>query len=149
AVRLLLARPESTRALLDCLEKGQLQLGELSLDQKQALSLHPNPRIAGRARRILERGGALPNPDRQKVIDSLLAVTKKSGDAAAGKAVFKKHCATCHMHNGEGNKIGPDLSGVAVHPKEHLIVDILDPSRSVEGNFRVYQIVKKDGGTLN
>jgi putative heme-binding domain-containing protein len=83
------------------------------------------------------------------VIDSLVSVTKRSGDAAAGKAIFKKHCATCHMHNGEGNKVGPDLSGVAVHPKEHLIVDILDPSRSVEGNFRVYQIIKKDGSTLN
>jgi putative membrane-bound dehydrogenase-like protein len=149
AVRLLLSRPESTRALLDGLEKGQIQLGELALDQKQALSVHPNPRIANRARRILDRGGALPNPDRQKVIDSLLSVTTKTGDATAGKAVFKKHCATCHMHSGEGNKIGPDLSGVAVHPKEHLIVDILDPSRSVEGNFRVYQIVKKDGGTLS
>jgi putative membrane-bound dehydrogenase-like protein len=149
AVRLLLSRPDSTRALLDGLEKGQLQLGELSLDQKQALSVHPNPRIAFRARKILESGGALPNPDRQKVIDSLLSVTKRTGDATAGKAVFKKHCATCHMHGGEGSKIGPDLTGVAVHPKEHLIVDILDPSRSVEGNFRVYQIVKKDGGTLS
>jgi putative membrane-bound dehydrogenase-like protein len=149
AVRLLLGRPESTRALLDGLDKGQVQLGELSLDQKQALAAHPDKRIAFRARRLMERGGALPSPDRQKVIDSLLSLTKRTGDAATGKAVVKKHCATCHMHNGEGNKVGPDLSGVAVHPKEHLIVDILDPSRSVEGNFRVYQIVMKDGRTMN
>jgi putative membrane-bound dehydrogenase-like protein len=149
ALRLLLSRPESTRALLDGIEKGQVQLGELALEQKQALTSHPNPRIAGRARRLLERGGALPNPDRQKVIDELISVTKRTGDATAGKAVFKKHCATCHMHNGEGNQIGPDLSGVAVHPKDHLIVDILDPSRSVEGNFRVYQVVTKDGVTIN
>ena len=27
---------------------------------------------------------------------------------------------------------------MAVHPKEELLVHILDPSRSVEGNFRVY-----------
>jgi putative heme-binding domain-containing protein len=149
ALSLLLSRPESTRALLDGLEKGQVQLGELALDQKQALAGHPNPRISGRARRLLERGGALPNADRQKVIDELISVTKRTGDATAGKAVFKKHCATCHTHNGEGNQIGPDLSGVAVHPKDHLIVDILDPSRSVEGNFRVYQVVTKDGRNFN
>ena len=29
---------------------------------------------------------------------------------------------------------------MAVHPKEHLLTDILDPSRSVEGNFRVYTV---------
>jgi putative membrane-bound dehydrogenase-like protein len=149
ALSLLMSRPESIRVLLDGLEKGQVQIGELALDQKQALTAHPNPRIAGRAKRLLERGGALPNPDRQKVIDELISVTKRTGDATAGKAVFKKHCATCHTHNGEGNQIGPDLSGVAVHPKDHLIVDILDPSRSVEGNFRVYQVVTKDGRNFN
>jgi putative heme-binding domain-containing protein len=149
ALRLLLSRPESIRALLDAIEKGQVQFGELALEQKQALAEHPDRRIAGRARRLLERGGSLPNADRQKVIDELISVTSRSGDPVAGKAVFKKHCMTCHMYQGEGNQIGPDLSGVAVHPKEHLIVDILDPSRSVEGNFRVYQVVTKDGRNFN
>jgi len=149
ALRLLLARPEATRALLDALDKGVVPLGELALDQKQALTAHPDKAIAARAKTILERGGGLPNPDRQKVIDQFLAITKKTGDPVAGKAVFTKHCATCHMHNGEGNKVGPDLSGVAVNPKEHLIIDILDPSRSVEGNFRVYSVELKDGRVLN
>ncbi len=149
ALRLLLARPEATRALLDAMDKGTVPPGELTLDQKQALAAHPDRAIAARAKTILERGGGLPNPDRQKVIDQLLAITKKTGDPVAGKAVFTKHCATCHMHNGEGNKVGPDLTGVAVHPKDHLIIDILDPSRSVEGNFRVYSVEMKDGRVLN
>jgi putative heme-binding domain-containing protein len=34
---------------------------------------------------------------------------------------------------------------MAVHPKEELLVHILDPSRSVEGNFRTYQVVTLDG----
>jgi putative heme-binding domain-containing protein len=34
---------------------------------------------------------------------------------------------------------------MAVHPKEELLVHILDPSRSVEGNFRLYRVTKKDG----
>ena len=149
ALHLLLARPEATRALLDALDKGTVPPGELTLDQKQALAAHPDKAIAARAKTIMERGGGLPNPDRQKVIDQFLAITKKAGDATAGKAVFTKHCATCHMHNGEGNKVGPDLSGVAVNPKEHLIIDILDPSRSVEGNFRVYSVELKDGRILS
>ena len=50
ALRLLLGRPESTRALLDGLDKGQVQLGELTLDQKQALAAHPDKQIAARAK---------------------------------------------------------------------------------------------------
>src|SRR5205807_7536929 len=42
-------------------------------------------------------------------------------------------------------RIGPDLTGMAVHTKEHLLTDILDPSRSVEGNFRVYTVSTTTG----
>jgi putative heme-binding domain-containing protein len=148
ALRMLLRRPESTRALLDGLERGKVQAPELALDQKQALLTHPDRAIAGRSKRLLESSGGLPNPDRQKVVDQLLPLTKRSGDAAAGKLVFQKHCATCHMHSGEGAQVGPDLTGVAVHPKEHLLIDIMDPSRSVEGNYRVYTVTTADGKVL-
>src|SRR5262249_33126388 len=86
--------------------------------------------------------------DREKVLQELLPLTKRTGDPVAGKVVFKNQCAKCHMHSGEGNKIGPDLTGMAVHPKEHLLTDIIDPSRSVEGNFRVYVVETKEGRLL-
>ena len=59
--------------------------------------------------------------------------------------MFTKQCSNCHKHAGEGAQVGPDLTGMAVHPKDHLLIDILDPSRSVEGNFRLYRVVTKDG----
>src|SRR5205085_9223803 len=101
--------------------------------------------IAATAEASLRGGGGLPNPDGQKVLDEALPPAKKAGDAALGKVIFKNNCAKCHRHNGEGEHIGPDLSGVAVHTKEHLLIDILDPSRNVEGNFRVYRVEMKDG----
>ena len=38
---------------------------------------------------------------------------------------------------------------MAVHPKAHLIVEILDPSRSVEGNYRQYIVSTKAGRVLS
>lgn len=149
ALRLLLAKPDATRTLLDTFDAGTISMSELTLDQKQALAAHPDAAIAKRAKAILAKGGGLPNADRQKVIDELLAVVKQKGDPANGKEMFKKHCSACHQHSGEGTKIGPDLTGVAVHPKEHLIIDILDPSRSVEGNFRLYQVTLTNEKVLN
>jgi putative heme-binding domain-containing protein len=149
ALRLLLSRADWTAALLAAIDKGTIPLNDLSLDQKQQLAAHPIAAIATQAKAILSRGGSLPSADREKVISERLALTRRTGDAAAGKVVFKTHCAKCHMHNGEGEKIGPDLTGMNVHPKEHLLIDILDPSRSVEGNFRLYTIVTKSGRTLS
>jgi putative heme-binding domain-containing protein len=149
ALRILLSRANSTRTFLDAVDKGTMTFSELALDQKQALASHPDAQIAARARALLAKGGGLPNADRQKVVEEFLPLLKKTGDVAVGKAVFKKHCALCHTHSGEGAKIGPDLSGVAAHTKEHLLIDILDPSRAVEGNYRVYAVETKRGLTLS
>ncbi|HTN74459.1 MAG TPA: c-type cytochrome, partial [Pirellulaceae bacterium] len=148
AVRVLLSRSDWTLALLNGIDSGKLQFSDLALDQRQALAAHPDRKIAERAKKLLAAGGGLPNPDRQKVLDELLPLTKQQGDAVAGKVVFKAQCAKCHTHSGEGTKIGPDLTGMAVHPKHELLTHIIDPSRSVEGNFRVYTAATADGRVL-
>ena len=141
----LMSRPAWTAELLAAADSGHIPLGELSLDQKQALARHPQPRIRRHARQLLQRGGALPDADRQAVLEELLALAAETGDPVAGKEVFKKQCAKCHLHRGEGANIGPDLTGMAVHPKAELLVHLIDPSRNVESNYRVYTVVTIDG----
>lgn len=148
AYNVLLSRPEWTRAMLIAATGRPELLSDLSLDRKQALLAHPNRRIRQQAGRVMQAGGALPDPDRQKVLEELLPIAQTHGDVAAGKAVFTKFCATCHMHSGEGKRIGPDLTGMAVHPKAELLGNIIDPSKSVEGNFRVYTVETEDGQVL-
>jgi len=149
ALGVLLARADATAQLLDAAEKNVLDFAELTLDQRQALAGHPNGALAARARKLLARGGGLPSPDREKVLQELLPIAQLKGDARKGKLVFKTQCAKCHSHSGEGQNIGPDLTGMATHPKAELLTQILDPSRSVEGNFRVYTVVTSDGRVLN
>jgi putative membrane-bound dehydrogenase-like protein len=148
ALRLVLAKPESARAFLDAVEKGLLRFDMLVLDQRTALASHPDKAVAERASKLLALGGGLPSPDRQKVIDDLKYITTKTGDVPNGKKVFTQHCAKCHKYAGEGNQIGPDLTGMAVHPKDELIIHILDPSRSVEGNYKAYRVVTADDRTI-
>jgi putative heme-binding domain-containing protein len=133
---------------MDGFEAGKVRVDQLTLDQKQALAAHRDRRIAGRARVLLGRGG-LPDPDRQKVIDELGPAVLRGGDPARGKQIFQQQCAKCHTHSGEGGKVGPDLTGIATHPKGELLVFILDPSRAVEGNFIQYTVATADGRILN
>ena len=145
ALSLLLNRPDWTESFMKGVEDGKAMLTDLSLDQKQALVAHPNKKIASAAKKILAQGGGIPDADRQKVIDELSPLVLRKGDAARGKLVFKTNCTKCHTHSGEGAKIGPELTGMNVHTKAELLIDILDPSRSVEGNYRQYTLATTEG----
>ena len=149
AIEILLRRPEWSRVLLDAIEQKSLAVSDLSTGQSQQLAGHPDKAIADRARALLAKGGGLPNPDREKVLQSLLAVAEKSGNVAHGLEVFKTHCAKCHRHGDVGELIGPNLTGFAVHPKDKILTEVIDPNRSVEGNYRQYTVATKDGRILN
>ena len=148
SIRVLLSRPQSTLELLDLMEAGKLTISDLQLDQKQALRDHPNATVREKALAIMKSSGGVPNSDRQKVLDSFMSITEEAGNAGSGRAMYEKHCAACHKHGDLGVNIGPNLTGMAVHPKHELLLNILDPSRSVESNFRTYSIRTTDGVVL-
>ena len=145
AVRTILANRDWAAVLVERLEQRRVNLGDIPIVERTKLTDHPDRKIRDQAKKILAAGGGLPNADRQKVIDEILPVVSRGGDAARGKLVFKEQCGKCHMHSGEGGKVGPELTGMAVHPAHELLIHILDPNRSVEGNYRAYTVSTDDG----
>jgi putative membrane-bound dehydrogenase-like protein len=148
-IAILLRRPEWSRALLDALDKGTISATDLSLDQSQQLTNHPDAKLADRARAILARGGRLPSPDRKKVLDEYIPLVEKTGDPHKGFEVFKNVCAKCHRHGDTGEAIAPNLTGFNVHPKSKILQKMLDPNSSVEGNYRQYTVTTKAGRIVN
>jgi putative heme-binding domain-containing protein len=148
AYNTLLRRSDSTLALIGAAESGKLSLEELALDQKQSLRSHPNNKIRERVQAIFSKGGTLPDANRQSVIEKYHDVLTATGDVARGRKIFASQCSKCHIHGEIGIEIGPNLTGMAVHPKEELLTHILDPSRDVEANFRTYKVVTVDGSLL-
>ncbi len=145
---LLLARTDTTTQLLQAIADGKAQFAELQLDQRQALLNHPTREIASRAKELMEMKGAAVASNRQALVNEWMPVTELAGDLQNGIAMYKKHCSQCHKHGEIGTSIGPNLTGMAVHPKEEILVNVLDPNRSVENNFRTYQILTVDGAVL-
>jgi len=141
----LISRPELAMSLLAGIENRQIELSDLTLDQKQSLRAFPDEQLREQAERLFSMSGGLPDADRDKILQSLLHLCDQEGDIGMGREMFKKHCAKCHRHGDMGKHIGPNLTGMAVHPKAELLTHIIDPSRSVEGNFRIYTVVRSDG----
>ncbi len=79
------------------------------------------------------------------------APTALPGDAGRGKQLFsgKGGCAMCHMVNGEGGRLGPDLSLIGeTRSAEHLRTSLLKPNARIIPSDRSVRAVTRDGKTI-
>lgn len=148
ALSQLLNRPEWTQVLLTAIEDRRVPFGDLSVEHIQRLRRHPDAECAKRANKLLDAGGLASNADRQEIVTKLIPLAQRHGDVAQGREVFQQNCAVCHLLNGQGAKIGPDLTGFAGGNREEVLLHILDPNRSVEANYRQYTLTTTDGQSL-
>jgi cytochrome c oxidase cbb3-type subunit 3 len=74
--------------------------------------------------------------------------TQAPGDADKGKELFsgKAGCSTCHMVNGSGGFLGPELSGYGGnHNAVEIRAAILNPRERVDGRHRAAELTATDG----
>jgi putative heme-binding domain-containing protein len=89
--------------------------------------------------------GATPLPPLPELI-------KMPGDAARGKQLFMTAatCNKCHVVNGEGKDVGPNLSEIGSKlAKDACLISILDPSAGISHNFETYLAVTADGKVIS
>ena len=71
-----------------------------------------------------------------------------AGDPARGKALFegKGECMTCHRIDGQGSRVGPDLSRIGrLRRAGDLMASLLDPAAEVQPDNRSYRVVTAAG----
>jgi len=144
ALATLMRRPEWTQELLNAVEAKKLERGDLAADTWAQLKGHPNRAIAAKAQ-ALDKTASFSSAEMEAVVAKLMPIASMHGDAAKGRELFAVSCAICHTFNGEGAKVGPDLTGVGAKPKADILIDIIDPNRSVEANFRMWSVTTRDG----
>lgn len=148
ALRLLggLKTPAAEQALLSAferLEQDQLD-SAVVLDLLVAAETHGSDRL----QQLL-----LAFRQEQQQSGSKLALWReclKGGDVERGRAVFfgraAASCRRCHMVNGEGANVGPDLSAIAKDKdRRYLLEAIVDPNAAIAKGFETTIIVDADG----
>jgi putative heme-binding domain-containing protein len=78
------------------------------------------------------------------------AALTRTGDAKRGRLLFfdvaKSQCMKCHRVGDQGERIGPELTGVGSRfPRIHLIESILQPSRTIAAGYQTVAVVLKSG----
>lgn len=101
-----------------------------------------------------------PLPDEKQRLFALAAKPDGSyanaGNAKNGEKLFFDQtaplggiCATCHVVNGKGGQIGPDLSAIAANYKRpDLIMSIHEPSKTIALGFEQVVVETKGGETV-
>jgi putative heme-binding domain-containing protein len=73
------------------------------------------------------------------------------GNAAAGKQLYfgKGNCAMCHMVDGKGGMMGPNLSAVGrTRSPSYMRTALVDPNATLTPGFATITVVTKDGKTI-
>lgn len=81
----------------------------------------------------------------EALFDKYRQLAEKPGDLTRGKALFVKSCLVCHQQGGQGGNIAPPLDGIGLLETESMLRNILTPSAAMEGGYRTYQVVTRDG----
>ena len=145
ALSLMLQRSATMQETLRAMADGKMVASVVSLDQRARLLKHSNDNIRALATKVF--GGAI-SANRRQVAKRYRPALELEGSVAAGAEVFKRTCATCHVKDGVGHEVGPDISDVRNRSREALLYDILDPNQGVNANYTAYTVVVTDGRVL-
>jgi putative heme-binding domain-containing protein len=77
-----------------------------------------------------------------------MALGRQGGDVTKGRAVAAI-CMVCHMINGQGGQIGPNLSGAGAMGLEGVVRNIMDPNAAMEAAYRTFRLELKSGDLID
>ena len=138
----LASNPVFAPALVQALEHETIAPGELDGPTRTMLERLSDTSQRERAAKILARSAP---PQRSEALARYQSALKLPGDATRGASVFAKNCHTCHQRQGQGHRVGPDLSGIAGRAPDALLSDIIDPNREVAPDYATLAVATRNG----
>lgn len=140
------ARPAAALAFLTRVDAGELGGKSVPVEQLRRLANHKDSKIDELVRK--HWGNVGPGSSEEKLAtmrrfnNDLRAAP---GDPANGKLLYAKHCGTCHQLNGEGEKIGPDLTTANRQDLAALLANVVDPSAVIRREYMNYVALTDSG----
>jgi putative heme-binding domain-containing protein len=121
------------------------------LKQAVAFALQTMPLDDNRLKREIDALFPPPPARNDKPLPPLAVLLKSKGDATRGKNVFNglAKCNTCHMVDGAGKDVGPNLSEIGSKlSREAFFESILFPSAGISHNYETWTAATVDGNVI-
>lgn len=76
-------------------------------------------------------------------------MAEQPGDPNTGRSLFQASCMICHSVKGEGQQVGPDLSGIGAMGPQAILRNILDPNAQLESGYYRHDVALIDGSLFS
>ena len=151
-INLLASRPETTQALLESIESGELNASLVSPVLMRQMRNHGVAKVDALMDSIW--GAVNPSPPNlpRQVRRWKFALTPERldrVDLSYGRHVFENTCGTCHKLFDEGVAMGPDLTGSNRANLDYLLENVLAPNSLIGNAYQLNVITTKDGRTIS
>jgi putative membrane-bound dehydrogenase-like protein len=85
----------------------------------------------------------------KKFRELLTPAALAKGDLAKGKMLFTMTCGQCHKLFGEGQNVGPDITGSNRADLNYLLENVLDPNAVIGKAYQLNLFTMKDGRVMS
>jgi putative membrane-bound dehydrogenase-like protein len=152
AISTLSSRPEYAAELLKAIEAGKFKRQEITAFHARQIRSFENEKLSEQLAKVwgeVRVSGA----EKKQLMAQLKEANNKEilakANPSAGRALFTKTCANCHVLYGQGKTgAGPDLTGSNRRNLDYLLENIVDPSASVAADFKATLYRLADGRSL-
>ena len=151
-VNTLISRPPYAKVLMKALREKQILPTEISAYHARQVLSFENKELTKELTELWGDVRTTPTEKKElieRIKKELSQEVLAKADLSAGRAVFQKTCANCHVLYGTGRKVGPDLTGSNRKNLDYLLENSVDPSAVVGSDFRVLVVTLMDGRVLS
>jgi putative membrane-bound dehydrogenase-like protein len=145
----LLRRLDSARLVFDAIESGELDPTAIPIELVKSAELLRQPDLE---KVVVRYWGKLQPDSPGEILAEIRRLNNDlraaPGHADAGRAVFQKHCASCHELFGEGTKIGPDLTSANRQDRDFLLTSLVDPDNLIRAEYVSLVVHTSDGQVI-
>ena len=149
-ISILASRQEFAAYLIRAIEEKKIPKSDLKAYQVRQIKAFANSELNRRMTQVWGEVRDTPQAKQQQIDQLKKQLAKQTiGDPSQGRLLYQKLCRNCHKLYGEGESIGPNLTGGNRSNLDYLLQNLVDPSSVVDKNYRMQIVLLEDGRTLN
>lgn len=144
---ILVSRVSFAKIMLAAMAEGKIPRDDLSAYQVRQMQAFVDPSLNELIGEVWGEVRQSSNEKRTSIDRWKVQLESESSatDLGNGRKLFAKNCQSCHRLYGEGEQVGPDLTGGQRDNLDYLLHNIVDPSAVVDKDYRMTKLLTEDG----
>ncbi len=152
AIATLVSRAPYAHQLLDAIETGMVARSDVHAFHVRQMANLGDEALMARITNTWGRVGESSEEQKEAIElyrSKLTSAVLADADPSHGRMLYNKHCAACHQLFGEGEKVGPDLTGSNRADLDYILENLVAPNAVVGKDYQMTLLQLIDGRVVS